>query len=112
MRANANTPNKASSAINRRLAAAATVVSEARRTIEQGNLVDLSGLETEVNTICEALRILPKGQGESLKPMLVSLAADLDTLTQALTAAHSKLVADIGALGNRQRAVKAYVQKE
>jgi hypothetical protein len=94
--------------LNRRLLSAATVVSEARLTVERGNFVNLSGLEAEADAICKELAKIPSGEGEGLKSALVGLADDLDRLTGALAAAHKKLAKEIGALGNRRRAAKAY----
>ena len=95
-----------------RLQAAANVVTEARRAVEAGNNVDLSGIENEVNGICTALSELPSGAGADLKPVLVGLVDDLDKLTSSLTAAHEKLAADIGELSARRRANRAYGQPQ
>ena len=94
--------------LKRRLLAAANVVSEARIAVERGSFVDLSGLETEADSICRELSKIPKDEGGELKKALIALADDLDRLTQSLTAAHKQLAAEIGELGNRRRAAKAY----
>lgn len=94
--------------LKRRLLAAASVVSEARLAVERGSFVDLSGLESEANDICQELARIPRGEGEELKNALIALADDLDRLTQTLTAAHKQLAEEIGELANRRRAAKAY----
>jgi len=96
----------------RRLQAASTVVSEARAAVERGHLVDLAGLDREVDGICKGLTGIDPKESESLKTALIALASDLDHLTAALSEAHKKLTKDLGELGNRQRAVKAYGQHE
>jgi len=104
-----NTATLASS-MKRRIEAAANVVNEARLAVTRGNEVDLSGLEREVEGICAGLAELPAGSAASLKPGLVALVDDLDKLTETLSQAHAKLAKDIGALGTRRRATKAYGQ--
>lgn len=94
--------------LKRRLLAAANVVSEARLAVERGSFIDLSGLETEADSICRELERIPRGEGEALKKALIALADDLERLTQTLTAAHKQLAAEIGELANRRRAAKAY----
>ena len=96
----------------RRLQAASTVVSEARAAVERGDLVDLAGLDREVDGICKGLTGVDPEESESLKTALIALASDLDHLTTALSGAHKKLAKDLGELGNRQRAVKAYGSRE
>ena len=98
------------SQMKRRLEAAANVVNEARLAVERGNDVDLSGLEREVEGICVGLAEIPPGSAAGLKPALVALVDDLDKLTETLSQAHGKLAKDIGALGTRRRATKAYGQ--
>lgn len=96
----------------RRLKSASTVVAEARSAVERGDLVDLAELDREVDGICNALIGGNPEQSESLKAALIALASDLDHLTAALSGAHKKLTKDLGELGNRQRAVKAYVSRD
>jgi len=98
--------------LKRRLEAAANVVTEAQRAVEAGEQVDLSGLEREVDEICTGLGGLPAGAGGDIRLALVILMDDLERLTAALTAAHHKLVDDMGGLSARQRATKAYGQPQ
>jgi len=105
-------PASSPATLERRLEAAINVVSEARRAVDAGNQVDLSGLEREVDGLCKELGALPAEAGDKLKPALVALADDLDRLTAALTSAHKKLAEDIGALSARRRANKAYGQPQ
>lgn len=106
-----NSPTPAAN-LKRRLEAAGNVVNEARRAVESGGHVDLAGLEREVDEICTALATLPDGTASGLKPPLVALVDDLEKLTDTLSAAHKKLAGDVGALGARRRASKAYGQPQ
>ena len=103
-------PGTPISQMKRRLEAAANVVNEARLAVDRGNDVDLSGLEREVEGICAGLAEIPPTSAGSLKPALVALLDDLDKLTETLSQAHGKLSKDMGALGQRRRATKAYGQ--
>lgn len=96
--------------MKRRIEAAANVVNEARRAVERGNAVDLSGIEREVEKICAGLVEVPSGAGAGLTPALVALVDDLDKLTQVLSQAHADLAKEVAALGARRRASKAYGQ--
>ena len=96
----------------RRLQAASTVVAEAKAAVERGDLVDLAGLDREVDGICKGLTGVNPEDSESLRSALIALASDLDHLTSALSGAHKKLTKDLGELGNRQRAVKAYGSRD
>jgi len=95
-----------------RLQSASIVVAEARLAVERGDLVDLAGLDREVDGICKGLTGVNPEESESLKTALIALASDLDHLTAALSGAHKKLTKDLGELGNRQRAVKAYGSRD
>ena len=94
--------------LKQRLQAASAVVAAARQTIEDGNLVDLTGLEREVASICEGLNALPSAETPAFKAPLVALADDLDRLTHDLTRSQRKLGKEIGGVVLRQKVAKAY----
>ena len=97
-------------ALKRRIEAAANVINQTRQAVARGDGVDLSGLEKEVDGICQAIAGAEPGAGALLKPALVALMDDLDRLTEVLQGAHAQLRKEMNALGARRRATKAYGQ--
>ncbi|MEE9139576.1 MAG: hypothetical protein V3U18_02245 [Alphaproteobacteria bacterium] len=96
--------------LKRRLEQASAVIAAARQTLAEGTLVDLAGLEGEVNDVCGKITELPPEDGGTLKSSLVSLAGDLDLLTEELKAAHEKVAGEIEGTSARQQAAKAYAR--
>jgi hypothetical protein len=96
--------------LKRRLDAASAVVAAARKTLGDGSVVDLSGLEQEVATICKGLNALPIDEASAFKSPLIALADDLDMLTKDLTETHQKLSKEIGGVSMRHKVTKAYVK--
>jgi hypothetical protein len=97
-------------ALKRRLDKAAAVVASARRTLAGGDLVDLAGLDSEVDEICREINELAPEQGHSLRSALITLADGLDLLGQDLRATHEKVAAEIEDTSARQQAAKAYAR--
>lgn len=87
---------------------AATAIGAARTLLEQGTVIDLSGLETQVGRACEALNQLDVPDRMTLKPALISLMDSLNALTDELTRQHAELSATLQDLGNRRQALNAY----
>jgi hypothetical protein len=95
-------------ALKRRLKEASAAIAAARQTLANGDLVDLGGLETEVDEICGGLTKVPAQEAQNLKSALISLANDLDLLSKDLNETHEKLAGEIEGVQARQRATKAY----
>ena len=55
-----------------------------RALVAGGRNVDLMGLERQVGLLCAKSLDLPPEQGRALRPVLINLLADLDTLSSAL----------------------------
>lgn len=77
-------------------------IAEARRLLGEGTLVDLTPLEHETRTVCEAVRDLPVEDARSLRPDLEAMLYDLDALETALTDAFGPL-AKLGLESSRPR---------
>jgi hypothetical protein len=97
-------------ALKRRLEKAAAVVASAHRTLAGGDLIDLAGLDAEVEEICREITGLAPEQGDALKSSLIALADGLDSLSQDLRTTHEKIAAEIEGTSARQEAAKAYAR--
>lgn len=95
-------------AVQAELDEASTAIGAAHTLLEQGTVVDLSGLETHVERACGALGHLDMPERMLLKPKLIMLMDSLNTLTGELTRQHAELAETLQNLGNRQQALSAY----
>jgi hypothetical protein len=78
-------------------------ITEARRAVAAGALVDMSGLDAAIGEVCDAARALPAAERDAVAESLVALAAALDQL--ALDIVRQREAAQ------RQRANDAYGQE-
>jgi len=77
--------------IRRYLETTADRVGAARRLVAAGQMIDLSGLETEVDGVCRAIRELaPRAQKDFTSP-LVRLVDELDKLAADLRAQYERV---------------------
>lgn len=67
------------------LAAVAAALAEAGAQADTGALVDLSGLDARVATLCEAAEALPRDAGQALLPDLEAMIAALNALDATLS---------------------------
>lgn len=74
----------------------------------RGELVDLAGLDTTLEGLCQAIAALPAAERPPLKPRLIDLIDRLNKLTSTLKTQQTALAKDIGDLTSRHRAVSAY----
>ena len=70
--------------IRQELEKAASLVETARRLLATGTMVDLAALEGKVRRICRGTLDLSREDGQSLRPQMETLIADLDLLAEAL----------------------------
>jgi hypothetical protein len=56
----------------------------AKRLVRSGRAVELDGLDTRINTLCEAVVALPSEDGRAMLPLLGDLRTSLDELAEAL----------------------------
>lgn len=67
------------------LAAVAAALAEAGAQADTGALVDLSGLDARVATLCAAAEALPRDEGRALLPDLEAMIAALNALAGTLS---------------------------
>lgn len=58
----------------------------ARILIEDGRLIDLAGLESEIGRLCAQVLDLAPDEGRSLAPLLAALLSEVDTIATRLAA--------------------------
>jgi hypothetical protein len=61
----------------------------AKRLVRAGRTVGLEDLDKRVGTLCEAVVLLPREDGQALLPLLEDLTSSLDDLADALKMASS-----------------------
>ena len=84
------------------------IIRRARAEINSSEPVDLQGLEGTMNALCAAVAELPREQAEVLRPKLVSLKDDLDTLEAKVREAHVELSRELKGVSIRSQALNAY----
>lgn len=77
-----------------------TAVTEARRALAEGHVVDLAGLESAVAQVCAQASEIPQGERPLFAERLTALADALDLLAAD--------IARFGATAQRRRAADAY----
>lgn len=87
---------------------AAAAIGAARTLLEQGNVVDLQGLEAHVERACNAIPGLASDARERLKPALVALIDGLNGLGTQLSAQHQEISGTLQGISTRRQAVSAY----
>lgn len=70
--------------VREELEKAASLVAAARRLLATGTMVDLSALEGKVRFVCETLAAMGREEGQSFRPGMEALIADLDKLAEAI----------------------------
>jgi hypothetical protein len=63
---------------------ATSLVGTARRLLATGTMVDLAALESRVRQICDGIAGLERETGQTLRPGVEALIADIDRLDSAL----------------------------
>lgn len=87
---------------------AATAIDTARTLLNQGNVIDLNGLEEHVEQACSGIPALAAPDRERLKPTLIALIDGLNLLSEKLSAQHQEISGTLQNIGTRTRAVSAY----
>ena len=75
---------------------------------KRGELVDLAGLDTTIEDLCQELMVLPEPERTQLKPRLIDMIDRLNKLISDLEAQQTLISDDIQDLSSRHRAVSAY----
>ena len=98
--------------IEEALKEAATAIDVAQTLLNQGNTVDLEGLEAHVEQACSAIPGLPENDRQELKPTLVALIDGLNSLSERLSVQHEELTGTLQNIGTRHKAVSAYKPRD
>lgn len=85
-------------------------IDAARRMVDDGQIIDLSGLQDRVEAICGAIQALPAGEQSGFREPIVALLSELDGLTATLNEQHERLSVGLKALSAQNRAQRAYGQ--
>ena len=87
---------------------ASAAVGAARTMVNQGQAVDLTGLESHVETLCTDINRLEPGDRTALKPSLVALIDDLNKLAVNIAERNRAIGEQLRDTGTRERATTAY----
>ncbi len=94
--------------IRTRMTEVSAIACMARSLLDDGQPVDLSGLETRVETLCRELIALPGSAREEVKPDLIGLMDELGRLAETVRSHHAALAERLATVVRGQRAVGAY----
>lgn len=83
-----------------------------RTHIRDGGEVDLAGLDSKVQELCEQVLDMPKAQADEYQKPLADLAAELTELKASMAAAQNDVQDQLNALNMRHKAAKAYKTSE
>jgi hypothetical protein len=83
------------------------IVARAESELAAGVVLDLSPLESQVESLCARIESLPPGEGRPLQPKLLALADAFGRLGQSIETAMDDVKAEVGETSGRQRAVSA-----
>ncbi len=94
--------------VEAQLQEAAVAVDAADTLIRQGQIIDLAGLESHVDTVCTAITKLPPASCAELKPILIKLIDGLNGLAQKIADQHESVAGKLQGLSSHRKAVTAY----
>ncbi len=94
--------------IGRELERAGHMIDSCGDSAKRGELVDLSGLDTLIEDLCQELMVLPGAERAPLKLRLIDLIDRLNKLIGDLETQQTLVSEDIKDLSSRHRAVSAY----
>jgi hypothetical protein len=83
------------------------MVAAARQSLAEGAILDLRGLDAQVERVCAGIATLPRGERKPMQAALQRLTAELDRLAAAVTAQQAAL-REAAERTARGRATQAY----
>lgn len=83
-------------------------IEQCRRELAEGRQIDLSGLDGQVDALCEEVAKLPAETAEKLQPRMQELMGELTDLGKKLEEARMEVQRQLEGLNLRQKANKAY----
>ena len=84
------------------------VIDACGESARQGQAVDLTGLDTTVDGLCQAIAGLPEAERKPLKPRLIDLIDRLNKMVGELETQQTAVAEEIQDLSSRHRSVSAY----
>lgn len=84
------------------------IIARAESDLLQGAMLDLSPLESHIETLCTRIESLPPGEGHPLQAKLLALADAFGRLSRSIEAAMDDVKSEIGEVSGRQQAASAY----
>ena len=94
--------------LQRDLTEVTVAIDAARRTVERGDFVDLSGLDGRVGRLCAAIKGLPQDKGRGFERSLLALVDDLTRLTDELAVQRDNVRSTLVGTSTHQQAASAY----
>ena len=94
--------------LQRDLAEVSVAIDTARRTVEQGDFVDLANLDSRVGRLCAAIKDLPRDQGRAFERPLLGLVDDLTRLTDRLADQRENVRRSLVGTSSHHQAASAY----
>ncbi len=86
------------------------LVARAESELAVGVVLDLSPLESLVESLCARIESLPPGEGRHLQPELLALADAFGRLGQSIETAMDDVKAEVGEIPARRRAAGTYAE--
>ena len=86
------------------------IVARAESELAVGVVLDLSPLESLVESLCARIESLPPGEGRHLQPELLALADAFGRLGQSIETAMDDVKAEVGEIPARRRAAGTYAE--
>ena len=83
-----------------------------RAAVRRGEMVDIGLLQEKVTKLCTGIEAMPAEAGRPFKTAVLGLLEETEALAEALRAALAILKEQLGASGDRRRALKAYGQRD
>ena len=87
-------------------------IAKAKEALSQGILVDLAGLDSQIQLLCEEIVRMPVGESTPFREVLMALSDELGELRDSLETARSDVQDQLQALNARQKAAHAYKNTE
>jgi hypothetical protein len=82
--------------ITQRLTAMIDYVRDCERRVNQGEIMDLDGLDKNVLNLCDGLGAIPHEDAKRLEPQMSDLIHDLEKLANAMRAMQKKIETEGG----------------
>ena len=87
-------------------------IAKAKDALSQGILVDLAGLDNQIQLLCDEVVNMPVGESTPFREVLMALSDELGQLRDGLETARSDVQDQLQALNARQKAAHAYKSTE